>query len=283
MEEWLEHFKEACLKLGVHKGDLLYVSSDITMLMYRMGREYGIKDKKAKNDFLNRFVDALQDMTGAEGTLMIPMFTWSFCRGADYDVRTTPGEVGALGNWILENRMDFKRTAHPLYSFMTAGKDADLLCGMNNKTAWGEDSPFGYLHRKGGKNLLFHVTMERCFTFTHYVEQCIGAPYRYMKDFRGTYVDADGNRSDRIYTMFVRDLEIDSKQVTPDDCLDRAGAAVSAEYDRHPLKLVDLKKAYPVIVDNYLHHNGDEWYDFGEYVIDWNAGQTHPDHILGDG
>lgn len=280
MEEWLEQLKKACYDLGVQKGDLLYISSDMTALMYRIGKEYGMRGKTAGNDFLNRFVDMLKDMTGAEGTLMIPMFTWAFCRGIDYDVRKTPGEVGFLGNWILDNRGDFRRTAHPLYSFMVTGKDSDLLCSMDNKTAWGEDSPFGYLHHHHGKNLLLNVTLERCFTFTHYVEQCLKVPYRYFKDFSGNYVDENGNCRERIYTMFVRDLAIESKQVTPDDCLDKAGAAVSSGYDHNTLKLVDLEKAYPVVADNYLHHNGSDWYDFGDYVIDWKSEQTHPDYVL---
>ncbi|MCM1047356.1 MAG: AAC(3) family N-acetyltransferase [Clostridiales bacterium] len=282
MDDWLKQFKDVCSNLGICEGSLLYVSSDITMLMYRLSRVYGIRSEKEKNEFMHQFVDMFKEMAGMEGTLMFPMFTWVFCHGGEYDVRKTPGETGALGNWILENRKDFKRTAHPLYSFMVAGKDTELLCNMNNKSAWGIDSPFAYLHRAHGKNLLVNVTLERCFTFTHYVEECLKVPYRYFKDFQGIYVDGHGNRERRIYTQFVRDLAIESKQVTPDDCLDKAGAAVSAEYDHNTLKLVDLEKAYPVVVENYLNHNGSDWYDFGGYVFDWKAGQTHPDYVITD-
>lgn len=280
MEEWLAGFQKACKELGVKEGDLLYVSSDITMLMYRVSKACQIKTKAEKAVFLNRFVDTIKELVGESGTIMIPMFTWSFCRGIAFDVKKTPGEVGALGNWILENRKDFRRTKHPLYSFMVSGKDADLLCDMDNEIAWGEDSPFAYLHHHHGKNLLINVSLERCFTFTHYVEQCLKAPYRYLKEFAGTYIDENGVESKRVYKMFVRDLDIDSKQVTPDDCLDKAGVAQTLAYDHNSLKLVDLEKAYPVVVDNYLHHNGSDWYDFGDYRIDWESGQTHPDHFL---
>ncbi len=283
MDAWLKQFAAACLDLGVRGGEPLYVSSDITMLMYRLSKIYKIKGKEAKNEFLHRFVDMLKTMAGTEGTLLIPVFTWAFCHGAEFDIRKTPGEVGALGNWILENRGDFRRTAHPLYSFMVSGKDAKLLCDMKNKTAWGEDSPFGYLHRRHGKNLLINVTLQKSFTYTHYVEECLRVPYRYFKEFQGIYIDGQGNRERKIYTQFVRDLAIDSRQVTPEDCLDQAGAAVSTEYDHNTLKLVDLEKAYPVVADNYLYHNGSDWYDFGDYVFDWTAGQTHPDHLADGG
>ena len=43
------------------------------------------------------------------------------------------------------------------------------------------------------------------------------------------------------------------------------------------LQLVDLNGAYPFIEDNLRHHNGDKWYDFMGYVLDWESGQTHPD------
>lgn len=269
MEKWLEGLKDTCHALGIEKGDILYISSDITMLMYRVSKTYSIKTKEAKKEFMNKFVDTLKEMVGEQGTLLVPMFTWSFCRGVEYDARSTPGEVGALGNWILDNRTDFRRTKHPLYSFMVTGKDADLLYNMENKTAWGADSPFSYLHHNHGKNLLINVTLERCFTFTHYVEECLKVPYRYFKDFSGTYIDENGNKSNRTYTMYVRDLAIESRQVTPDDCLDKAGVAVSSEHDHNTLKLVDLEKSYPVVEDNYLYHNGSDWYDFGEYRIAW--------------
>lgn len=280
MDNWLKEFEKTCSGLGIREGDLLYISSDITTLLYRLGKVYGIRGSKAKSEFLHQFVDMLKKMTGPEGTLCIPVFTWTFCHGEEFDIKKTPGETGALGNWILANREDFRRTAHPLYSFMVSGKDASLLCAMDNQSAWDAGSPFAHLHHSHGKNLLFNVTLERSFTFLHYVEESLKVPYRYFKDFEGVYVDAQGNREKRIYTQFVRDLAITSRQVTPEDCLDRAGAAVSAEYDQNTLKLVDLERAYPIVAENLLHHNGDNWYDFDGYVFDWEAGQTHPDHRI---
>lgn len=258
-------------------GDIIYISSDLSQLTYTAMKELGIRGKKELDGFFHKFVNSLQTLVGPEGTLLIPMFTWSFCRGIPYDTRSTPGEVGALGNWILKNRTDFARTRHPLYSFMVWGKDADKLVAMENRTAWGQDSPFAYLHHNHGKNLLINVSLEACFTFTHYVEESIGVPYRYFKDFHGTYIDEAGESTERTYTMFVRDLDIDSKQVTPDNCLIDAGVATCADSSAGKLQLVDLAAAYPIIVNNYKNHNGNHWYDFLGYKIDWTSGQTHAD------
>jgi aminoglycoside 3-N-acetyltransferase len=44
-------------------------------------------------------------------------------------------------------------------------------------------------------------------TFYHYVEELEAVPYRYHKEFSGTYVDADGTTAERTFSLFVRDLE----------------------------------------------------------------------------
>ena len=275
--QYIDSLIEEFINLGVKKGDILYISSDVTVLTLDAVRKCGLKGKKDIDSFYGQLTDAMQNMVSENGTLMFPVFTWSFCKGTPYDAKTTQGEVGALGNWILNNRPDFKRTKHPLYSFMVWGKDADVLVNMENRTAWGKDSPFAYLHEHGGKNLIINVSLSGSFTFLHYVEESIHVPHRYYKDFHGRYLDAQGNAKDRTYTMFVRDLDIDSTQVTPDDCLVEAGVARKAYFGNVLLQLVDLADAFKVIEENLRYHNGDNWYDFKGYVLDWEKGQTHPD------
>ncbi len=275
--EYIDGFIKKCAELGISKGDIIYISSDVTRLTMDAVKQCGFKGRTGRDSFYGQLTDALQELVGEEGTILIPMFTWSFCRGIPYDVRKTPGEVGALGNWILANRQDFVRTEHPLYSFMVWGHDAGYLASMHNLTAWSADSPFGYLYEKKGMNLLIDVTLEDCYTFEHFVEESLSFPVRYYKDFTGEYVDADGVSSTRTYTMFVRDLDIESSQVTPDDCLIKAGVSGITDYRGIELQLVDLAASYPFIEKNLKEHNADEWYDLKGYVIDWAAGQTHPD------
>lgn len=274
---YIDGFMTECRELGIDKGDIVYISSDVTRLTMDAMKQCSLKGKSGRDGFFGSFVDALKDLVGPEGTLLFPVFTWSFCRGIPYDVKKTQGEVGALGNWVLNNRDDFSRTEHPLYSFMVWGRDAQKLVSMHNLTAWGDDSPFAYLLNEHGKNLLIDISLEGCFTFAHFVEESIGIPVRYYKDFTGEYVTSDGVSETRTYTMFVRDLDIDSRQVTPDDCLVRDGVARMSDYRGMELQVVDLHASYPFIEKNFREDNGDEWYDFMGYTIDWAAGQTHPD------
>ena len=276
-EQYISNLTEEFRRLGVSRGDILYVSSDVTVLTLDACRQCNLKSKKDIDGFYDLLINAMKELVGGEGTLLFPVFTWSFCRNIPYDAKKTQGEVGALGNWVLNNREDFLRTIHPLYSFMVSGKDAQYLHGMTNRTAWGKDSPFAYLHEKKAKNLIINVSLSGCFTFLHYVEESIRVPHRYFKDVHGQYVDENGSVEDRTYTMFVRDLDIESKQVTPDECLVDAGVSKKDNFGKVSLQLVDLAGAYPVIEENLRFHNGDQWYDFYGYRLNWEAGQTHAD------
>ena len=108
-------FAAALKSLEIGTGDLLTVSSDIKTLLFRMSTEYNIRGKSERNAALNELTDTLQAAVGTEGTLLFPVFSWDWCRGKGFDLRTTKGEVGTLQNWVLENRPDFLRTSHPMY------------------------------------------------------------------------------------------------------------------------------------------------------------------------
>ncbi|MDL2211438.1 DUF4910 domain-containing protein [Erysipelotrichaceae bacterium OttesenSCG-928-M19] len=184
--------------LNITKGDTVLVSSSIKQLV-RDGRDNGeVFDA-------NDFIEYLMDVVGEEGTLLFPTYNWDFCKGDKYDYNNSPSQTGILSQVALD-REDFKRTKHPIYSFAVWGKDQDLFCNLENKSAFGKDSPFAYLHKKG-KNLIIDVGLVHSFTFVHYVEECIGVSYRYLKEFKSIYVDEKGNEETRSYTMYVRNLE----------------------------------------------------------------------------
>ncbi len=278
---FLNEVRTSLLDLCIQKGDSLYVSSDTARLMVEMKRRYGIGTSKQRDEFLSALVDTLQETVGLKGTLLFPVFSWAFCKGKGFDRNASLGEVGALNNWILQNRKDFQRTRHPLYSFMVWGKYANVLAAADYVDAWGEESPFAWLHRNGGKMLLLDVSLQRAFTFMHYVEEGVRVPYRYFKNFRGEYVDINGTINLRNYTMYVRDLAISSEEYLPDSFLEEAGVMWAALCGSLVLKIIDLKKAYDVVAEDLRQHNGAHCYRFEDYTIDWDRGATHEDD-LGD-
>lgn len=265
---------------GVGSGDLLYVASDITLPLAEARKNKGVQTREQRETFLGDIVDTLQQVVGEKGTLLFPVFTWAFCRGEGFDIRRTPGEVGVFSNWIMKNRREFQRTRHPIYSFMVWGRAAGQLASLTNTDSWGCDSPFAYLHEHEGKMLLLSVSLRRGFTFMHYVGESIRVPYRYRKDFRGSYTDMDGKTTERVYSMYVRDMTIKSEEYEPDEWLDEAGVTCVSQWGRSILRIVDLPKAYEIVKDDLLHGGGRYCYKFTNYKIDWQSGPTHADELL---
>ncbi|SHI95961.1 Aminoglycoside 3-N-acetyltransferase [Anaerovibrio lipolyticus DSM 3074] len=264
-------------KFGVKHGDVLYVASDITMLMYKVRNTYNIESIEEYDEYLNALVDKLQEIIGNDGTLLFPVFTWGFCRGEGFSIKESACEVGALNNWILKNRRDFQRTQHPMYSFMVWGKDARLLAGMQNIDGWGDDSPFAYLRENNATTLTFDILLGKCFTFKHYVERCLKVPWRYTKEFAGNYTDADGHTTEKIYSMYVRDLDIVFDPVS--DIKEFAGKDIfkHAKWFDIDLWFMNCSEAFSVYIDDIKNNDARGCYKFKNYHPDWTSGQTHPD------
>lgn len=193
-------YKKIAGLLGINKGDILHISSDITRLAYD-AMENG--EKFDANIFIDTFIDAV----GESGTIFFSTYSWDFCQGKPFDYLNTKGKTGFLGNAALK-REDFKRTKHPIYSFAVWGKDKEFLCGLENTDSFGLDSPFKYLDDNRAKSISIDVHFNSYYTFCHYVEQQVDAPFRFMKYFNGTYIDETGGGRNRKYSMFVKSLEL---------------------------------------------------------------------------
>ncbi len=271
-----------CLtELGIKKGDILYVSSDIKTLLFNMATEYGIKSKSGRNEALHELINTFQSAVGCEGTLLFPVFSWDWCRGKGFDIKNTKSEVGTLQNWVLENRNDFTRTHHPIYSFMVWGKDADYLCSLDNQDAWSHKSPFYFLQTHEGKQLLFNIESYQGLTFGHYIEQEISVPYRHPKYFFGKYVDENGVEETRMYSMYVRDMDFESGCGIHNDWLIDNGVAKRMIWEDNAMTIVDLPKSYPLIKDDMIKNRGKNTLTFSGGELDWNAKQTLPFEVKG--
>lgn len=243
-------FKEIPSQLGIQKGDKVFVSSDAKILLYDMYRVNHTTD-------INYFIDVLQEAVGPEGTLVFPTYNWGFCSGKEFDYNKTAGKTGALGVQAL-TRSDFKRTRHPIYSFAVWGKDQEMLCSLDNTDSFGSDSPFAVFHQDNYKNIIIDVTLKNCFTYAHYVEEMSGlVKFRYIKNFTAPYVDENGNRSVRTYSMFVRNLDLDVEGLA--DPLEplflEAGCEKVFHINHSVYKVIELGKAYQIIYDDVRYND----------------------------
>src|SRR3990172_1035513 len=99
--------------LGLTQGDTLLVHSSYKSLG---GVEGGPQT----------VIDALLEVLTPTGTLIMPNFNFDFCKGAPWDVRSTPSKMGAITELVREDPRA-KRVFHPIYSFAIIGKHAETL------------------------------------------------------------------------------------------------------------------------------------------------------------
>jgi len=157
-------------------------------------------------------------------TAIAPTFNYDFCIGTPYNHHTSPSQVGIFGQYLMAVGT---RSFHPIFSF--ASKSADLMQDVS-KSAFGTDSVFDRVYRANGWVVFFNVPFSFC-TFVHYVEQKLGVPYRYHKNFSGE-VTRDGKTWTDTFDFFVRNLDINTKvdlnNLYEDLCwFDRVGTTVS--------------------------------------------------------
>lgn len=240
-------YKDLLSGYGIEEGDIIDVSSDILSLMLH-ARKYQLHfDMK---DLLS----ALKAKVGHNGTVMIRAFSWDFCHGKGFDIRKTKSQVGSLGNAALKDS-SFKRTKHPMYSWLVWGKYQVELVGMNNVESFAEDSPFAFLYEYNGKHVRLGNTKNDSFSQRHYAELLANVPFRYIKMFHGTYKDVDGNETRKEYSMYVRRLDCD---VTYEDFLayDDLGTEATRKFDGFSCSSVQIKKAVDYIVNDLKDNFG---------------------------
>ena len=241
-------YKKIPSVLKIEKGDVILLTSDITDLFLQCQENGEIMD-------VNILLDNFQEAIGEEGTLLVPTYNWGFCQGKAFDYKKTPSKTGAIGNAALR-RKDFTRTKHPIYSFAVWGKDAVKLAAMDNIESFGPDSPFAYLEQVNAKNVFIGASLRNSFTYIHYIEQKLGAKYRYSKKFKSHYSDQNKVDTVKEYAMYVRDLDL-GVVCAPDPFVDTLYANHIVQHGHIngvPYEVIRFNDVTPFIQEDILHN-----------------------------
>ncbi len=188
-------FVDALKAIGIQRGDTIFVHSDILT--------FGKLRIFERDILLKTLLDAFKESVGIDGTIVMPTFSYSFCKKEIYDIENTKSTVGALTEYFRK-QPDVSRTAHPIFSVAIWGRQRKDLLDIG-KDSFDESSVFGKLRRMGGKFVFFGAPFDSC-TYIHYIEQLHGVPYRHIKTFRGKIRNRSGEYEDE-YTYFVRGLD----------------------------------------------------------------------------
>jgi aminoglycoside 3-N-acetyltransferase len=145
----------------------------------------------------NSVIDALLDVVGPQGTVMMPSFESS---DPVFDPATSETALGAVpaALWKREGAL---RSPHPLASVAAIGGQARWLVDghVDAVTAHGEGTPYHKLAEIGGKVILLGVDQDRS-TFLHTAEAVARLPY--LRPQEGSYRDAAGRVVQKTWQLF---------------------------------------------------------------------------------
>lgn len=185
----------ALVQAGLRAGDSIFVHSDLKAF----GR---LAPGLTREAFVGGFLDALRQAIGPQGNLIMPTFSYSFCKGQEFDPATTPSTVGMLTEHFRK-LPGVKRSADPIFSAAALGPDQDYFTDVGTD-CFGASSIFDKLYRRRAKLVCLGETLD--ITFIHFVEQSLGVSYRYLKRFPGR-IRIDGVLRETAYDYNVRTLD----------------------------------------------------------------------------
>jgi aminoglycoside 3-N-acetyltransferase len=171
-------------RLGIKKGDHLLVHTALGSF----GKVAGGAET---------VIEALLEMVGAEGTVMMPTFGLP---GETFDVKKSETTLGAVPQAFWK-RKSAVRSRHPRAAVAVIGEKAKwLVAGHESEVlAHGENTPYVRLAEIGGKILLLGVDQDRS-TMLHVAEVLTRQPY--LRTWDGAYVDGSGKVQKKSWPFF---------------------------------------------------------------------------------
>ncbi|MHB8801085.1 MAG: AAC(3) family N-acetyltransferase, partial [Thermoanaerobaculia bacterium] len=223
-------------------------AADCDVLFVHNGMKLG-----APNPDLGRiaFLDSIWETLLAlrVPTICLPTFTFSFPNGQAYDREKSRTRMGALSEHA-RRLPGAVRSIDPILSVAVVGSEHALAESIGRYSC-GPDSIYDLLHRRGGgvTFLFLGVRAHECFTFSHFVEERAGVPFRYHRPFHGE-IRAGGRTWQETFFHYAR---FNGVRPVPDDRLER-DLHDSGLLRRTPLgdgwiSAVDEAAAYPFLLD----------------------------------
>ena len=128
---------------------------------------------------------------------------------------------------------------------------------MDNIESFGPDSPFAYLEQVDAKNVFIGASLRNSFTYIHYIEQKLGAKYRYSKMFKSHYIDQNKVDTVKEYAMYVRDLDL-GVVCAPDPFVDTLYAnhvVLHGLINGVPYEVIRFSEVTPYIQNDILYNS----------------------------
>ena len=179
-------------RIGLSNGDVLLVHSSF--------KSFGGVEGGPQT-----VIDALMNVLGSEGTLIVPRFNFDFSTyGTTWDVRSTPSHMGIISEFVRKDPRS-KKVFHPIYPFSIIGKYADELIKHRYKGGYSKDSIFHQLLVYDAKIIQIDKVYKST-TLIHHAEEILKVDYKYYKNFKGYVIDENGKKYEDTFNLYVRKI-----------------------------------------------------------------------------
>ena len=169
---------EGLRELGLARGDMVFMHSSLKDLAPAAQL---LKLPEMGMPFV---IDALKEVVGPQGLIVLPAFSFCFARsslgptGTIWDKKNSPSRVGDITNYFLKQR-GVKRSDHPTHSVAALGERSEEFVKGH---AWSDGSTFHRLSPWGrlcdcDAYVLFFGTYLNTCTLVHAVEDWMDLPY----------------------------------------------------------------------------------------------------------
>ena len=240
---------------GLGPGDIVFAHIGLDTL----GRADGCL---TDDDTSAMLLGAFEAVLGPTGTLLVPTYTFSFCRQESFDVQRTATQGGPWSTYapfleyfrLLPNTV---RSADPIHSVAGRGPMAAALLRDIPPACFGPGSVFDRLHAAGGKVCTIGVGLSEA-SFQHFVEESVGVPFRFKKLFTGVIRDNGQERK----TGWVFNVRILGDQSEPhlthlETAAKAAGICRVASVGRDAIRTAECEPLRELILRNLAR---DPWF-----------------------
>lgn len=174
-------------------------------------------------DFAQTWIDLLLEAVGPEGAIILPAFTYSYCKGKVYNPHKSLSTVSLLANQAIVTHQGY-RTLDPIFSYVIlSGSEAVAkkvaAYQFSNVCFDMDNSIVGLVEALCERPVLMEIKSNQegySFTLAHHVDQEVKRPTRFMKKFSGnTEINNQVYQSDCYYfcRVFVTNTELDLAKV----------------------------------------------------------------------
>ncbi len=194
-----DDLSRALREAGLGAGDGIFFQSRL----YSFGRLQGVRDKE---ELCRIFLEAMLDVVGPSGTVVVPAFTTQVARhDVPFRVEETLSNYGLFPEFACRHP-DFRRSLHPIHSVAAVGRLKECVCRAGGTSNFGARSPLDVMVKAGFKNVFCGLSIKEAATIAHYAEAHYGVPYVYNKVLKWRPVEKDVP-ADRPYLATVRYLD----------------------------------------------------------------------------